>query len=400
MKIARLPENEPARLKALSSYQLMDSEQEQDYDNLALLAAEICQTPVALITLIGEQRQWFKSRYGTELTENHRDYTFCSHAILDGQEIMIVDDARTDSRFSDNPMVTGEHKVVFYAGVPLVNSEGYALGSICVIGNEKKQLTDSQIRALKILGRQALQLMELRRKAVEYEKVNKELADSNSFIQRFAERVAHDIKNPLGNIMITLQALAAKTKKTGDESYSRLIELSFNSSKNLLNYVNELLVNSKLSADLNRNHDTFSLSALLKEVLEMLSIPENYKIKLPADVDLSCSRVALEQMLLNLLSNAVRYNDKADPEIEVTFEQTDSGYSFTVCDNGIGMSAEIQEHIFDHGYCAGIPDRFQKKGNGIGLGAVKSQVERLNGRIKVESVEGEGSGFFVYLPKV
>ncbi|WP_448634921.1 hypothetical protein [Pedobacter panaciterrae] len=99
MKVASLPENESARLSALASYQLMDSEQEQEYDDLAMLAAEICQTPVALITLIGEQRQWFKSRYGTELTENHRDYTFCSHAIIDDQEIMIVSDATEDSRF-------------------------------------------------------------------------------------------------------------------------------------------------------------------------------------------------------------------------------------------------------------------------------------------------------------
>lgn len=399
MKTARLPENESARLIALSSYQLMDSGQEQDYDDLALLAAEICQTPVALITLIGEQRQWFKSKYGTELTENHRDYTFCSHAILDGQEIMVVNDARKDARFCDNPMVTGEHKVVFYAGVPLINTEGYALGSICVIGNEKKHLTDSQIRGLKILGRQALQLMELRRKASAYEKLNKELAESNSFIERFAERVAHDIKNPLGNIMITLQALSAKTKKLGDDSYSRLIELSFNSSKNLLNYVNGLLSNSRSSTQLQQMQDRFSLTTLLAEVKDMLAIPDNYKLRLPADAEISCPRIALEQMLLNLLSNAVRYNDKVTPEIEVAFEQTEMGYSFAVRDNGIGMSAEVQKRIFDEGYCLGLPDRFEKRGNGIGLGAVKSQAERLNGSIKVESVEGEGSIFFLYLPK-
>ncbi len=398
MTVARLPENESARLFALSAYQLMDSEQEQDYDDLAMLAAEICQTPVALITLIGDQRQWFKSKYGTEVTENHRDYTFCAHAILDGEEIMIVSDARTDPRFSDNPMVTGDHKVVFYAGVPLINPDGYALGSICVIGNETKMLTDSQIRALKILGRQALQLMELRKKALEYEKVNKELADSNNYIQRFAERVAHDIKNPLGNIMLTMQALKAKTEKQGDSSYSRFIEISTNSARNLLSYVNELLSNSKSATDSGQAHTRFSLSALLQEVLGMLTIPQNYKIVLPADVEVYYSRICLEQMLLNLLSNAIRYNDKKNPEIEICFEQTSLGYSFIIRDNGIGMSTEVQEHIFDHGYSSGLPDRFEKKGNGIGLGSVNSQVERLNGSIKVESVEGKGSSFFLYLP--
>lgn len=399
MKIARLPENESDRLSALSSYQLMDSEQEQDYDNLALLAAEICQTPVALITLIGEQRQWFKSRYGTELTENHRDYTFCSHAILDDQEIMVVSDARTDSRFSDNPMVTGEHQVVFYAGVPLINQEGYALGSICVIGNEKKQLTDRQVNALKILGKQALQLMELRRKTCEYEKVNKELTEANGFIQRFAERVAHDIKNPLGNIMLTLQALGAKTKKVGDVSYTRFIDIALNSAKNLLGYVNELLDSAKSPAGLYEKHGSFPLSALLKDVFEMLTIPTSFQIKLPADNEISCSRIALEQILLNLLSNAVRYNDKSAPTIEVCFEQTDHNYHFVIRDNGLGMSAQTLEHIFEDGYCSAIPDRFEQKGTGIGLGAVKSQVERLKGSIRVESVEGQGSAFFLTLPK-
>jgi signal transduction histidine kinase len=399
MEIAPLPENESARLSALSRYQLMDSEQEQDYDDLAMLAAEICQTPVALITLIGEKRQWFKATYGTKVTENHRDFTFCSHAILNNEEVMIVNNATKDHRFIDNPMVTGEHQVVFYAGVPLVNPEGYALGSICVIDNAEKDLSEMQIRALKILGRQALHLMELRRRACEHERINKELAESNSFIQKFAERVAHDIKNPLGNIMLTAQALRAKAQKEGHEGYFRFIDISLNSARKLLNYVNELLIYSKSPADFTKQEKGFSLTVLLEEVMDMLTIPDCYKISLPEDAEIRCSRIALEQTLLNLLSNAIRYNDKSIPEIEVLFEENATGYYFTVKDNGIGMSPEIQSRIFDNGYCSGVADRFENKGSGIGLGSVKSQVERLHGSIRVESSEGEGSSFFLYLPK-
>nr|WP_068886764.1 GAF domain-containing sensor histidine kinase [Pedobacter panaciterrae] len=398
MKVAPLPENELARLSALASYQLMDSEQEQEYDDLAMLAAEICQTPVALITLMGEQRQWFKSRYGTELTENHRDYTFCSHAMLDDQEIMIVSDATEDSRFFDNPMVT-QHKVVFYAGVPLVNPDGYALGSICVIGNEKKQLSESQIRALKILGRQALQLIELRKKVYEYEEVNKALEESNGLVRKFAERVAHDIKNPLGNIMLTAQALRSKAEKEGHEGYYRFIDISLNSAKKLVDYVNELLRDTKTSVAPGEEKGSFSLAALLEEVISMLTIPDKCKLELPGDAEICSSRIALEQILLNLLSNAIRYNDKSHPKIEIQFEQTSKGYDFIVRDNGIGMPQEVQTRIFEHGYCSGLSDRFSNIGNGIGLGTVKSQVERLNGSIRVESVVGVGSTFFLYLPK-
>ncbi|MEJ2903651.1 GAF domain-containing sensor histidine kinase [Pedobacter panaciterrae] len=398
MKVASLPENESARLSALASYQLMDSEQEQEYDDLAMLAAEICQTPVALITLIGEQRQWFKSRYGTELTENHRDYTFCSHAIIDDQEIMIVSDATEDSRFFDNPMVT-QHKVVFYAGVPLVNPDGYALGSICVIGNEKKQLNDSQIRALKILGRQALQLIELRKKVYEYEEVNKALEESNGLVRKFAERVAHDIKNPLGNIMLTAQALRSKAEKAGHDGYYRFIDISLNSAKKLVDYVNELLRDTKTSTGVGEEKEVFSLTHLLEEVISMLTVPENCKLQLPLDAEICSSRIALEQILLNLLSNAIRYNDKIHPEIKIKFEQTAEGYTFVVGDNGIGMSKEVLSSIFEHGYCSGVLDRFSNIGNGIGLGTVKSQVERLRGRIEVESTMDVGSTFFLYLPK-
>jgi len=398
MKVAPLPENESARLSSLASYQLMDSEQEQDYDDLATLAAEICQTPVALITLIGEHRQWFKSHYGTELTENHRDYTFCSHAILDDQEIMIVSDATEDPRFYDNPMVT-EHKVVFYAGVPLVNPEGYALGSICVIGNEKKQLDDSQIKALKILGRQALQLIELRKKVFEHEAVNKALEASNGLVRKFAERVAHDIKNPLGNIMLTAQALRNKAEKAGHQEYYRFIDISLNSASKLLDYVNQLLKDSKTQVGIGEEKEKFFLTNLLQEVLDMLTIPDHYKLDLPKDAEICSSRIALEQILLNLLSNAIRYNDKVQPEIELSFDQTIEGYHFIVRDNGIGIPLELQHRIFEHGYCSGLSDRFSSIGNGIGLGTVKSQVERLNGSIKVESIEGVGSSFFLFLPK-
>ncbi|NRF39576.1 GAF domain-containing sensor histidine kinase [Pedobacter foliorum] len=398
MKVAPLPKNESDRLSALASYKLMDSDQEQDYDDLAMLAAEICQTPVALITFIGEERQWFKSRYGTELTENHRDYTFCSHAILDDQEIMIVSDATKDSRFFDNPMVT-EHKVVFYAGVPLVNPEGYALGSICVIGNEKKQLNDNQISALKILGRQALQLIELRKKVFEYEELNKALEVSNGLVRKFAERVAHDIKNPLGNIMLTAQALRSKAEKAGHVDYYRFIDISLNSARKLLDYVNQLLQDSKTQVGVGEEKERFFLTNLLEEILGMLTIPDHYELDLPIDAEICSSRIALEQILLNLLSNAVRYNDKVKPEIELSFEQTIEGYHFIVRDNGIGIPLDVQHRIFEHGYCSGLSDRFSNIGNGIGLGTVKSQVERLNGSIKVESIEGVGSSFFLFLPK-
>ncbi|QJD79888.1 GAF domain-containing sensor histidine kinase [Spirosoma rhododendri] len=155
--------NEIGRLTALNQYNVLDSLPEQEYDDITRLAAEVCQMPIALITLVDEDRQWFKSRQGFPLTQTPVQHSFCAHAITQPTQTMIVTDARQDDRFSDNPLVTGEHNIVFYAGAPIVNKEGIALGSLCVIDNEPRQLRPSQLQALQALARQVMTLLELRR---------------------------------------------------------------------------------------------------------------------------------------------------------------------------------------------------------------------------------------------
>lgn len=123
-----IPENETARLKALQEYKVMDTLPEQAYDNFTKLASIICNTPIALITLLDAERQWFKSRIGLERSEIPREDALCNHAIMMPEDIMVVNDATRDERFTKNPLVTAEPNIRFYAGVPLVTSNGEALG--------------------------------------------------------------------------------------------------------------------------------------------------------------------------------------------------------------------------------------------------------------------------------
>src|SRR5271168_1445370 len=132
MPAAPLPDHELARRSALASYDILDTDPDSSFDDLNLLASVVCNTPIALITLVDEHRQWFKSRVGLSVEETSRDISFCSHAILQ-EDIFIVPDALLDERFRDNPLVGGEPHIRFYAGVPLINQEGYALGTLCVI---------------------------------------------------------------------------------------------------------------------------------------------------------------------------------------------------------------------------------------------------------------------------
>ncbi|MDB6020724.1 MAG: domain S-box [Pedosphaera sp.] len=161
-----VPSNESERLAALRSYEVLDTPPEEAFDDLARLAAHICGTPVALVSLVDEARQWFKARVGVEEEETDRSLAFCAHGILEG-DVLIVPDATKDARFADNPLVTGKQGIRFYAGAPLITAGGHALGTVCVIGQQPRILTQSQIDALRLLARQAVAQLELRKRSRE-----------------------------------------------------------------------------------------------------------------------------------------------------------------------------------------------------------------------------------------
>lgn len=154
--------NDAARLAVLQKYAILDTEPEQAFDDLTLLASYVCKTPIALISLIDENRQWFKSRVGISATETSRDIAFCSTAIQQ-PDVFIVPDALLDDRFRTNPLVISEPNIRFYAGAPLINEDGYALGTLCVIDRTPRELGADQQAALKALSRLVLMQMEFRR---------------------------------------------------------------------------------------------------------------------------------------------------------------------------------------------------------------------------------------------
>ena len=153
--------SEAARVAALDRYAILDTEPEQSFDDLVQLAAYVCKTPMAMLSLLDDRRQWYKSKVGVEIRETPRSTSICAHAIQQG-DLFIVPDALADSRFRDSPLVTGEPHIRFYAGMPLINEDGFALGTICVVDREPRVLDEDQKNALKSLGRLALAQMELR----------------------------------------------------------------------------------------------------------------------------------------------------------------------------------------------------------------------------------------------
>jgi GAF domain-containing protein len=164
MVIAK-PANEDGRIAALEKYAILDTDPEQSFDDLTLLASFVCKTPIALISLVDEDRQWFKSRVGMDASETSRDIAFCSTAILQS-DVLVVPDALLDERFRDNPLVASDPHIRFYAGAPLINEDGYALGTLCVVDRTPRELAPEQREALKALSRLVLAQLEFRRNLI------------------------------------------------------------------------------------------------------------------------------------------------------------------------------------------------------------------------------------------
>ena len=191
---AAAPHREAVRLKVLWQYEVLDTVPEEVFDDLTELAARICEAPIALISLVDENRQWFKSRVCVSHTETPLEFAFCPYAILDPDEMLIVQDAQKDPRFAENPRVTGGPKIRFYAGAPLVTPDGLALGTLCVIDRVPRDLSAGQKTALRALSRIVITQLELRRNLAVLRLSEKKLESLNASLEQKVEARAGDLR--------------------------------------------------------------------------------------------------------------------------------------------------------------------------------------------------------------
>ncbi|NLR93380.1 sensor histidine kinase [Flammeovirga agarivorans] len=395
-----IPKNELERLEELKSYSILDTLEEDDYDNLTAIASEICQTPISLVSLVDDKRQWFKSHHGIDADHTPKEVAFCAHAINKPKEVLIVNDSREDVRFHDNPLVVGETKVIFYAGVPLVSEKGLPMGTLCVIDHEPRELTSSQVETLRALGQQVMRLMELRKSKKVLTQTVLTLEEKNKELDKFAYVAAHDLKSPLNNILNISELLSEQYGATLDITGNKLIGHIIESSKKLRTLIVDILNYSKNQHLIKDKKDFVTFKDIKNSVQDYFFNDFSTAISFNTDVDeLLINKTALDQVLINIISNAIKYNDKDLIKVEIGISETDRYYQFYVRDNGSGIDEKDQKEIFELFKVISSQDRFGSSGNGIGLATVKKIVQALGGEICLESEKNVGTTFHFSIEK-
>lgn len=393
---------EEDRLNALKQYQILDTLPEQEYDDLTEIAAQICQTPIALVSLIDENRQWFKSKKGMEASETAREIAFCNYAIQQPNELLEVPNTLEDERFSRNPLVlNNDTHFRFYAGAPLVDEDGFALGTICVLDTKPKSLTQEQIAALKALSRQVISLMKLRlqlRKEEKTIKKIKKLADERA---AFLSSMSHEIRTPLNAIVNSISLMQDEPVSTQQKEYLNILQFS---SSNLMALVNDVLDLNKLDAHkIKLEKAELHLKELLRSIQSAhASRAEGKGIKLFTEIDNRIPEVVIgdsvriAQVLNNLIGNAVKFTAEGFVKVRLNLKtKTDQKViiNIQVLDTGIGISTDQQKRLFKR-FNQGDESITRKfGGSGLGLFISKNLLSLMGAELKLESSPGAGSNF-------
>jgi signal transduction histidine kinase/ActR/RegA family two-component response regulator len=423
---APLPANEEQRLEALRRYEILDTMAEQAYDDITLLAAHLAGAPMAVISLIDRDRQWFKSKVGLTASETPRELAFCAHAILTPDTPLIVNDATREERFADNPLVTGNPGIRFYFGAPLVTDDRFALGTLCAIDVTPRTLDPQQVHALSALARQVVRLFELRRNAADLrtawmerdaharqlELLRRDLEQARDAAEAanraksvFLANMSHDIRTPIAGVLGMSDLLLDSGLSAGQREHVDSIRVS---GEALLTLINDILDLSKVEAGkLEIDRYPVTVRPWITDIGRLMGIAATSKgIALETHIDDAVPAAALldgprlRQVLVNLLGNAVKFTSvgKVTLRLSATVQDGRADLAFSVRDTGPGIPASRRDAIFEAFTQADRSTSRHHGGTGLGLAISRRLVEAMGGTLTLESDEGVGTTFSFTIP--
>ena len=397
------PKNELARIADLRSYDILDTAEEEELNEIVRLVSSICDMPISLISLIDENRQWFKAKVGLDTKETPREYAFCTHTIR-GNGTFMVPDAKEDERFKDNPLVLDNPNIRFYAGVPLTTPQGQNLGTLCVMDDRPGELSPEQERALRILARQVVSHFELKKKnkvlqstLQTIENQRKQLESHNQMLTRLLSIISHDLRNPIENLKQLFGMFS-----NGELTTSELKMLRSDVDKSLAS-TSELLHNllswaSSQISGMGMNVTRVDLHQLIDEQVKSAEASASQKKNnlvnevqpstlINADADM------LQFIIRNLVTNANKFTSKG--LVKVKLEKEDASYRIIVSDTGCGMNQERISKLFSWKQRQTSLGTVGEKGSGLGLLISQQFAQQHGGVLHVKSEQGIGTAVTV-----
>ena len=397
MPAAPKPVNEQERLKALRAYAILDTPADRHFTDLVEVASYICETPIAMVSLVDADRQWFKAKVGVDVQQTTRDVAFCAHAILQ-EEMLEVADATRDPRFSDSALVTGEPGIRFYAGVPLITSDNFALGTLCVVDRQPRQLNASQREALEALSRQVVAMIETHRAYIRVRELAKQKDD-------FLRVASHDLKNPLQAIRGATDLLSLFTEQEHSSPEMREFVDMIQDRAGAMQRIIEDFVDCQAMEDgqLKLTLSSVDLTEVARDVVAGHTPTAHAKgialsvIVVGEVTPVRVDRARIAQVLENLVGNAIKFSPRG-ARVTVRLSSVADRVRVEVADNGPGLAEADMPRLFTrYGRLSAQPTGGETS-TGLGLAICKQLVEAHGGQIGAGNGEGGGATFWFEVP--
>ena len=386
------------RVKQLRNLNILDTPEEEIFNDIVQTASFVCEAPISLITLLDKDRQWFKAKYGTEVSETPIEVAFCRFTIEEDSGQLAVEDLTEDVRFKNNPFVTHEPNLRSYLGISITTPSKVKIGTVCVFDHKKRKFTDKQIASLNALANYTSKLIEDKIRIRTIEERNQTLLSLNKNLESFAYMVAHDVKAPLRIINSYSKLILSKQPANLGSDIEEYLCFIHQSTQNLGNLVDNMLEYARQIQIKRDDFELFSLRDLVDETIYALDPDQDelqYDIQVN-DMQVFTSKNVLRQVIQNIVSNSLKYKDKGKEvqRLSISAIEQDKYYQIQFEDNGIGMSEQRLKEVFN----LFEKDQRHKLSTGVGFSVIQELLKKIGGEIKVDSQLSVGTQVTLKIP--